>query len=72
MSGAKRAEKANTRKARVSKMSAALPLEKPSMQTYNNCMTLRAIFRYAYGKEWKDASFWEKTEAILLGMVLLH
>lgn len=35
-------------------------------------MTLNDIFKKIYGKDWKQASFWEKVEAVIFGIVVFQ
>ncbi|MGN1058386.1 MAG: hypothetical protein ACI4Q7_03435 [Candidatus Avelusimicrobium sp.] len=35
-------------------------------------MTLNDIFKNIYGKDWKQASFWEKVEAVIFGVVVFQ
>lgn len=39
---------------------------------YNIHMELNTLFKAVYGKNWKDARFAEKAEAVLFGIILVQ
>jgi hypothetical protein len=47
-------------------------IEKILFIHYNIGMTLNDIFKANYGKDWKQASFMEKLEAVVFGAILIH